>query len=113
MDINISPGFANALNYSSNHQIIQQDTQDVNSPELNSPELDDLNTLENEPMNDINNETEGPVVANWEQTVTEAMNSAAAIMNEVADNALDQTVAEAMNSAAVAMNIAINANNSN
>ena len=41
------------------------------------------------------------------------MNSAAATMNEIADNALDQTVAEAMNSAAVAMNIAINANNSN
>ena len=34
LDVNISPGLANALKYSSNHQHIQQDTQDVNSQNL-------------------------------------------------------------------------------
>ena len=58
LDINISPGFANALNYSSNHQNIQQDDQEEFLPEFNSPELNDLNTSENEPINDIINQTE-------------------------------------------------------
>lgn len=58
LDINISPGFINSLNYSSNHQNIQQDNQEEFLPEFNSPELNDLNTSENEPINDINNQTE-------------------------------------------------------
>jgi hypothetical protein len=96
LDINISPGFINSLNYSSNHQNIQQDNQEEFLPEFNSLELSDLNTSENEPINDIINtpgDTSNEPInvsenqqtdntwddwvnnsANWEQTTAATMN---------------------------------------